>query len=120
MPYQVQVVAFTSAGRGALNDYVIFFSKELDPLKSPENVTFVQIDHTSINITWTPLSFFEARGFPCYTVALFIGKKQSDKIIKTSDAFAVLQHLQAGTEYTVVVSVANNGSTAIQSSSVIG
>ncbi|XP_065904759.1 cell adhesion molecule DSCAML1-like isoform X2 [Dysidea avara] len=119
VPYQVQVVAFTSAGRGALNDYVIFFSKELDPLKSPENVTFVQIDHTSINITWTPLSFFEARGFPCYTVALFIGKKQSDKIIKTSDAFAVLQHLQAGTEYTVVVSVANNGSTAIQSSSVI-
>ena len=121
VPYQVQVVASTSAGRGALNDFVIFFSKELDPLKSPDNVTFVRLDHTSINITWTPLSFFEARGFPWYTIALFTGKKRSDKIIKTSDAFTVLKHLQAGTEYTVIVSITNNGSAALlQSSPVIG
>jgi len=115
------VVAFTSAGRGAVNDYVIFFSKELDPLTPPDNVTVVRLKHTSINVSWISLSIFEARGFPWYTVFLSIRKKQSFEIIKTSDSFAVFKHLQAGKEYAVVVSVANNGSTTpLQSSPIIG
>jgi len=115
------VVALTSVGRGAVNDYVIFFSKELDPLTPPENVTVVWLNHTSINISWIPVSIFEARGIPWYTVILSIRKKQSLEIIKTSDSFAVFKHLQAGREYTVVVSVANNGSTTtLQSSPIIG
>ena len=68
VPYEVVVVAFTSAGKGTENDYIIFFSEELAPTKSPENVVFQQINSTALNITWTPLTLFEARGFPIYRV----------------------------------------------------
>ena len=63
-PYQVKVVAITSVGMGVLDDYVVFFSQELTPTKAPENVKAIYINDTSINVTWTPLSLFEAQGFP--------------------------------------------------------
>ena len=39
IPYQVTVVAFTIAGRGALNDYIVFFSEELMPERFSSNIT---------------------------------------------------------------------------------
>ena len=60
VPYEVVVVAFTSVGKGVENDYTIFFSEELTPTKSPENVVFNQLNSTALNITWTPLTLFEA------------------------------------------------------------
>ena len=51
--YQVVVVAYTSVRRGAENDSHVFFSKELSPTKSPDNVDFDPLTVTSVNITWT-------------------------------------------------------------------
>ena len=111
VPYEVVVVAFTSAGKGAENDYVIFFSKELSPIKSPENVVFQQINSTALNITWTPLTLFEARGFPIYRVVLTTDvnsrrKRQSDSIsVITTNSFAIINDLNENTDYSVAVGV---------------
>ena len=56
----MRVVAFTSVGMGALGDYVVFFSEELTPTKSPDNVQASQLNSTAVNISWTALTLFEA------------------------------------------------------------
>ena len=111
VPYEVVVVAFTSAGKGAENDYVIFFSEELTPTKSPENVVFNQLNSTALNITWTPLTLFEARGFPEYRVVLTTDtdsrrKRQSNSVSTiTTNSFAIFTDLNENTDYSVVVGV---------------
>ena len=116
VPYEVVVVAFTSAGKGIENDYITFFSEELAPTKSPENVVFQQINSTTINITWTPLTLFEARGFPIYRVVLTTDannrrKRQSDPIsVITTNSFAVVTDLNENTDYSVAVGVGTDSS----------
>ena len=111
VPYEVVVVAFTSVGKGAENDYITFFSEELIPAKSPENVVFNQSNSTSLNITWTPLTLFEARGFPEYRVVLTTDtnihrKRQSNSISTiTTNNFAIFTDLNENTDYSVVVGV---------------
>ena len=111
VPYEVVVVAFTSVGKGAENDYITFFSEELTPTKSPENVVFKQLNSTALNITWTPLTLFEARGFPEYRVVLTIDtnsrrKRQSDPVaIITTNSFAIFTDLNENTDYSVMVGV---------------
>ena len=111
VPYEVVVVAFTSVGKGAENDYITFFSEELTPTKSPENVVFKQLNSTALNITWTPLTLFEARGFPEYRVVLTIDnnsrrKRQSNSFaIITTNSFAIFTDLNENTDYSVVVGV---------------
>ena len=107
------VVAFTSVGKGEENSRIIFFSDELAPSKAPENVTFEQLNATSLNITWTPLTLFEARGFPEYTVNLAVimdvssrRKRQSNPLsITTNNSFAVFTDLSENTDYSVGVGV---------------
>ena len=115
VPYEVIVVAFTSAGRGAENDHKIFFAEELAPTKPPEDVDSKQLSSTSLNITWTLLTLFEARGFPEYRVVLTPKninrrrKRQSDAdsvhTMMTENGFAVFTGLEENTDYTVVVGV---------------
>ena len=111
VPYEVVVVAFTSVGKGAENDYIIFFSEELTPTKSPENVVFNQLNSTALNITWTPLTLFEARGFPEYRVVLTTDtnsrrKRQSNSVSTiTTNSFAIFTDLNENTDYSVVVGV---------------
>ena len=111
VPYEVVIVAFTSAGKGAENDYTIFFSEELTPIKSPENAVFIQLNSTALNITWTPLTLFEARGFPEYRVVLTTDtnsrrKRQSNSVsIITTNSFAIFTNLNENTDYSVVVGV---------------
>ena len=62
-------MAFTSVGRGVEGHQQVFFSKELTPLKSPENVMYER-NSTIISVSWDPLTLFEARGFPIYIVTL--------------------------------------------------
>ncbi|XP_065905061.1 uncharacterized protein [Dysidea avara] len=113
IPYQIVVVAFTSVGRGAENKPKYFFSQELTPTKAPENVHYKRLSAVSVNITWTPLTLFEARGFPIYKVSLQLPstsnrrKKQSslpESIITTSN-FAVFNYLEKNRAYTAVVGV---------------
>ena len=106
------VVAYTSVGKGTENDYITFFSKELQPTKSPENVNFKQLNLTSLNITWTPLSLFEAQGFPEYRVVLTVaGTNRRRKTLSnpppiiTTNSFTVFTDLNENTDYAVVVGV---------------
>ena len=111
-PYQVTVVAFTSAGRGAINDYIVFFSEELIPRTLPTDVSYTQLNSASIYVTWNPLSLFEARGFPSYQAVLTEGPanrdatSRSDVItIATNNSFAVFTDLSSNQQYTVLVGV---------------
>ena len=122
------VVAFTSAGKGLENDYTIFFTKEFAPTKSPENVAFKQLNSTALNVTWTPLTLFEARGFPEYRVVLTTvdinsqRKRQSDSFeIITSNSFAIFTGLNENTVYSTMVGVRTDNSTEyVNSNSING
>ena len=104
------VVALTCTGKGKENR-TVFFSQELPPNKSPEDVEFKQLNSTALNITWTPLTLIEAQGFPEYRVILTANttrrrKRQADPIsIVTSNSFAVFSGLEANTDYSAVVGV---------------
>ena len=104
------MVAFTSAGRGMENDLITFFSQELVPTKPPQNIDFVRLSPTSLNITWTPLTLFEARGFPSYTVTLRLPsngrrRRQSPPLQITNNSFAVFTGLMDGATYDLTVGV---------------
>ena len=106
------MVAFTSAGRGMENDLIIFFSQELAPTKPPQNIDFKFLNSTSLNITWTPLTLFEARGFPLYTVVLKLlsnsrSRRQSPTVHVqvTNNSFAVFTGLMDGATYNATVGV---------------
>ena len=114
VPYEVIVVAFTSAGKGEENDRKVFFIEELTPTKPPGDVDSKQLSPTSFNITWTPLTLFEARGFPEYRVVLTPKninrrrRRQSDAdshVMMTENGFAVFTDLRENTDYTVTVGV---------------
>jgi len=118
-PYQVRVVAFTSVGMGVLGDYVIFFSEELAPTKAPENIKINFISDTSINVTWTPLSLFEARGFPKYKVTLFPGRQRrqsNPNSVTTTSIFVVFNNLDTSDKYSVEVGVTTGETNAIVNS----
>jgi len=117
----VRVVAFTSVGMGVLGEYVVFFSEELIPTKPPENVQASQLNSTVVNITWTPLTLFEAQGFPQYRVVLTPDplstnnqpRKQLDtNTIMTNNSFVIFTNLVSHTWYSVVIGVKTGGSSS--------
>ena len=109
---------------GLQNDFMVFFGKELSPVKTPENLKYVRLNLTSINVTWTPLSLFEAQGFPIYKITLTPtsatngrNKRQSNSsVLITQNNFAVFTNLNSNQEYSLVVSVATEGSSNFTSS----
>ena len=107
------VVAFTSAGRGVETYGYVFFSEELTPLKLLENVK-LERSGTSLNISWNPLSLFEARGFPVYTVTLEtsssdnrVTRQSNDGVIRvtTNESNIIVGGLDPKVEYGVTVAV---------------
>ena len=131
IPYEVVVVAFTSVGRGEVNNREVFFSEELTPSKAPENVTSERVNSTSVNISWIPLTLFEAQGFPEYTVTLAemmttnTRRKRQIDPITTRDNFAIFTGLTENTVYAAVVGVrtgvqTGNPSTAMFTDPVTG
>ena len=117
IPYEVVVVAYTSAGRGDENDdrFGPFFTEELSPLKSvdEDSVNISQLNETSVNVTWTPLSLFDARGFPEYVITLTLSddhkKRQSAISITTKNSYAVFGSLAIGIIYSAVVGIRTGG-----------
>ena len=111
VPYEVVVVAFTSAGRGEENDPEVFFSEELPPSKTPENVTSERFNSTSVRISWKPLTLFEAQGFPEYTVTITemmdtnARRKRQIVSVTTNESSAIFTGLDANTAYTAMVGV---------------
>ena len=123
VPYQVRITAFSHEEMGLQNDFVVFFSKELSPTKIPDDIKFVRLSPTSINVTWTPLSLFEAQGFPIYKVTLtptiaesHSRRQSSSSVLITENNFAVFTDLKANQEYSLTVGVATKGSSDFKSS----
>ena len=104
VPYQVTLVAFTSAGRGIESYPYTFFTQELAPQKSPENVKYER-SGTIIIVSWDPLNLTEARGFPVYTVTLT--RSNDDRIISvtTNETDVVIEDLDPNVEYSLTVVV---------------
>ena len=121
----MRVVAFTRVGMGVLGDYVVFFSEELAPTKAPENIKINSISVTSINVSWAPLSLFEARGFPKYKVTLLPDAKgrqrrQTNPIsVITTSNFAVFNNLDSNVKYSVEVGVTTGETNTVVNSGYI-
>ena len=125
IPYQVTVVAFTIAGRGALNDYIVFFSEELMSESFPSNISYTRLNETIINVTWTPMSLSEAKGFPLYQVILSEPSTNSDTtidVVVTNSSFAIFANLSIDQQYSLVVGVStgSNRSVFVYSDPIIG
>ena len=107
-------MAFTSTGRGVESYSRTFFTKELTPVKPPENVIYDR-SGTTISVSWDPLSLMEARGFPFYTVTLIplslVGsrttRQSGDGIISvtTNETDVVIEDLDPDVEYSLTVAV---------------
>ena len=118
------MVAFTGVGKGEENDRKIFFYKELPPTKAPEDVGSKLLNLTSFNITWDPLTLFEARGFPEYRVVATPKdtnrrKRQSEsntgvQTMMTEGSFVVFTGLRQNTDYSVVVAVRTGNGTFLE------
>ena len=107
------VVATNSAGKGVDNYWYTFFSEELTPTKAPQNVQ-LERSGTSVSVSWEPLSLFEARGFPVYTVTLVPSSSDSratrqsnDGVIRvtTNESNIVVGGLDPKVEYEITVAV---------------
>lgn len=116
VPYRVVVVAFTSAGEGQrVNPSDTFFSEELAPTKSVDgdSVKVDRISRTSVNMSWTPLTLREARGFPTYTAVLRSGsnrkKRQISFTVMTNNSYAVFTNLDESTTYSGSIAVRSSG-----------
>ena len=117
VPYEVIVVAFSSARRGAENLPQTFFSQELVPTKSPQNVMFDRSGEY-VNVSWDALTLSEARGYPVYTVTLTPSVNNDGEqitneviIVNTTQSSLVVGGLDVNVEYMLMVAV---GTTAGQ------
>ena len=116
MLYQVVIVAFNIRGNGAANNPQRFYSQELIPTQSVQNVMFDRSGEY-VGISWDALTLSEARGFPVYTVTLTPTTSTEQQIISgvismnTTESSIVIGGLDANTEYTLTVEV---GTTAGQ------
>jgi len=115
IPYQAGVVAFNRAGRGSFNEFMVFFSQELIPNKAPDDLSFNRWSPAIVNITWTPLTLFEARGFPEYRVNLIISSTGSPiSSVVTNNSFAAFNNLGSNEVYTVAVGVKTGASNELK------
>ena len=64
-------------------------------------------------VTWTPLTFHQARGFPVYFVTYQpssqVGSGHSVSTVNTTNASVVIDGLDPTTEYTITVDVGTAG-----------
>lgn len=121
------MVAYNRAGIGAASDNVVFFSQQLVPTKVPGNIQSTQLNASSVNITWTPLTLFEARGFPQYVVTLFVPsavrqqRRQTNHFtVTTNNSFAVFTNLKSGSFQLLIGVSTGNGSDVINTDMISG
>ena len=116
VPYQVTLVAFTSAGRGIESYPYTFFTQELAPQKSPENVKYER-SGTIISVSWDPLSLIEARGFPVYTVTLTPSNNDGIISVTTNETDVVIEDLDPNVGYSLTLVVeTSSGNVATEAS----
>ena len=121
IPYDVTIVAFTSAGGGPQSDRVTFFSQELPPSRTVDlsTVNTMLLSETSINVTWEGLTLFEAQGFPVYIVTIVLMTDNNRKrrqstpdrtiITVTGSTYVVFNRLVPGGRYSGEIGVRSRG-----------
>ena len=84
---------------------------------APMNVTASRINDTAMNVSWIPLTLVEARGFVKYVITYMKAggsrKRQSPspKIVNGTDNSCVVNDLEQGVEYDVIVGAQTGGGT---------
>ena len=126
IPYQVKLVASTNVGRGVESNPQIFFTKELIPVKPPENITVIyEKGGAAIAVSWEPVSLFEARGFPTYIVTLTSSSLVNSRTIRqsngdrvtTNETDVIIEDLDPNVEYSLTVAVETSAGRVISEES---
>ena len=80
------------------------------PTKSVENVVAFRVDSRRVNISWTPLSLVEARGFPQYTVS-YTSDGDVMESVNTSNPSVIIPGLSLHRTYTFTIQVSTRNGT---------
>jgi hypothetical protein len=107
-PYIVSVRARTSAGYGE-NESIIVFSSQGAPIRAVEDITVEWTSDTSVSVSWTPLSYSEAKGLPLYIITYKSQDGSSVGIDNTTSSSVVIAGLNplVGYIFTVQVTTGN-------------
>ena len=86
------------------------------------NISYTRLNGASINVTWTPLSLFEAQGFPLYQAVLTEDSTTTTDVVTTDSSFVIFTNLSSDQQYTLLVGVAtgNNRSAFVYSNPLTG
>ncbi|XP_022777753.1 uncharacterized protein LOC111319202, partial [Stylophora pistillata] len=110
--YEFQVLAFTSHGDGAKSSVVVERTMKDEPRGGPANVLSAEVNETTFNISWAPLSREQTNGdIILYNVKeelLSRGTSQkrsslSSKTVNTTNTFILLNGLRLCSQYQVSV-----------------
>ena len=80
------------------------------PTKPVEDVAASRVDGERVNISWTPLSLVEARGFPLYTVSYMSGGDQVESV-STNESNVIISGLSPRRTYTFTIRVSTGNGT---------
>ena len=99
------------------HEYTSLLISHSEPSMAPMNVTATRLNDTAMNVSWTPLTLVEARGFVKYVITYMKAggsrKRQSPspKIVNGTDRSCVVNDLKPGVEYDVIVGAQTGGGT---------
>ena len=80
------------------------------PTKPVENVVASRVDSERVNISWTPLSYVEARGFPLYNVSYMSCGDQVGSV-NTKESSVIIRGLSSHSTYTFTIRVSTGNGT---------
>ena len=96
----------------------------VEPQIAPTGLTFTRLNKSHVELSWTALSLYEARGFPIYTVFVRASEQTGwERELKTepaSSTFIIVGVLEEGIEYEVQVRVTTAASDSTGLASDIG
>ncbi|XP_041037401.1 neural cell adhesion molecule L1-like isoform X2 [Carcharodon carcharias] len=110
VPYEIQVQAFNQEGSGPEPKTVIGYSGEDYPLSSPEIVSVVNTNSTSVRVTWTPVSDQSLRGhLRGYNISYWKqpGVERHHRIVRGNHTDTLLGGLEPYTTYNLAMTVFN-------------
>ena len=80
------------------------------PTKPVEDVVASRVDSGRVNISWTPLSLVEARGFPLYTISYMSGGDQVGSV-NTNESSVIIHGLSPHCTYIFTIQVSTGSGT---------
>ena len=92
------------------NQCTDFILVQTVPAKPVENAVASRVDRGRVNISWTPLSLVEARGFPLYTVSYMSDGDQVKNVI-TNESSVIIRGLNPHGTYIFTIQVSTESGT---------